>query len=172
MWPRQTSGSLTHPEGSVPISPVPWVQTLPGPWLHPPSPVPAMTCCSWTLARLCPLWPASNQKQPQFGRQHLQLWYYETAADLFEISLSGQLFGVGPRIPPRILNRSDRFPRTFSIIINDVHRAGYCPHATYLSSVITLKMKQRLSFNFSSHPSKKNRNVLLPRDDRCKLAAS
>lgn len=71
---------------------------------------PATTCCSWTLARsvYCGLLLIKNSHSWQRAPAVMILW---DSSRPFEILLSGQLFGVGPKTRLRILNRNDCFHR-------------------------------------------------------------
>lgn len=71
------------------------------PWAQPQ----ATTCCSWTLACSvsCGLLLIKNSHSWQRAPAVMMLW---DSSRPFEIPLSGQLFGVGPRTRLRILNRN------------------------------------------------------------------
>lgn len=78
-------------------------------------PSPAVTCCSWTVARSasCALLLIINSHSWQTAPAVMILW---DSSRPFEIPLSGHLFGVRPRSHLRILNRKDSFH--FRIIAN------------------------------------------------------
>lgn len=79
----------------------------------PPHPEPSHDLLQLDLGALCPLWPASNQKQPQLAdstRSYDIMRQQQTFWDPV-----AQLFAVGLRARLRILNRNDT---DFTAIVN------------------------------------------------------